>query len=97
MSIEEHMQEQPTNNWPDWQKQIVAVGLILLIPLTIYFLRPVMPAIIATVGIAFVLMYAIRLMQKYLKLSYGISAGLMYFLFLVLSKSCLIFDVTEPF
>ena len=77
MSTEERIGETAVNTWPDWQKQIVAVGLILLIPLTIYFLRPVMPAIIVTIGIAFVLMYAIRFMQKYLKLSYGISAGLM--------------------
>jgi len=93
MPKQEDFEQTAVNIWPDWQKQIVAVGLILLIPLTIYFLRPVMPAIIATVGIAFVLMYAIRFMQKYLKLSYGISAGLMYFLFLVLSIAFLIWFV----
>ena len=95
MSTEEKLGETAVNTWPDWQKQIVAVGLILLIPLTIYFLRPVMPAIIATIGIAFVLMYAIRFMQKYLNLSYGISAGLMYFLFLVLSIAFLIWLISS--
>ena len=96
MSEQEYFEQTAVNTqWPDWQKQIVAVGLILLIPLTIYFLRPVMPAVIATIGIAFVLMYAIRFMQKYLNLSYGISAGLMYFLFLVLSIAFFVWFISS--
>ena len=94
MSTQDHMQTELTaSEWPDWKKQIVAVLLILLVPVTIYFLRPVMPAIIATIGIAFVLMYAIRPMQKYLKLSYGVSAGLMYFLFLIISLTFFIWFI----
>lgn len=92
------MLEQPTTPsakqstssvWPDWQKQIVAVILILLIPIAIYFLRPVMSALIMTFVATFVLMYPIRWLQR-LKLSYRISALLVYFVFFLISIMALI-------
>jgi predicted PurR-regulated permease PerM len=70
--------------WPDWQKQIVAVLLLLLIPLALYFLRPVLAPLLLTFAITFVLMYPIRWLQK-LKLSYRLSALLVYFIFLIVS------------
>ncbi len=77
--------EQVANSiWPDWQKQIVAVVLLLLIPVALYFMRPVLAPTLLTFAIAFVLMYPIRWLQK-LKLSYRISALIIYFIFLVLS------------
>ena len=75
--------------WPDWQKQIVAVILILLIPIAIYFLQPVMSALIMTFVFAFILMYPIRWLQR-LKLSYNISALLIYFVFFLISLAAII-------
>ena len=70
--------------WPDWQKQIVAVLLLLLIPILLYLLRPVMGPLLLTFAVAFVLMYPIRWLQR-LKLSYRGSALIIYFLFFILS------------
>lgn len=70
--------------WPDWQKQIVAVILLLLIPVGLYFLQPVLGPLLLTFAIAFVLMYPIRGLQR-LKLSYRLSAIIVYFIFLVVS------------
>ena len=70
--------------WPDWQKQIVAVVLLLLIPVALYFLRPVLAPTLLTFAIAFVLMYPVRWLQR-LKLSYRLSALLIYFIFLIIS------------
>ena len=77
------------SGWPDWQKQIVAVVLILLIPVAIYLLQPVMSALIMTFVAAFVLMYPIRWLQR-LKLSYRISALLVYFIFFLISLIAII-------
>jgi len=63
---------------------IVAVLLLLFIPILLYFLRPVMGALLLTFAIAFVLMYPIRWLQR-LKLTYRISVLLIYFLFLIFS------------
>jgi len=70
--------------WPDWQKQIVAVIMLLLIPVALYFLQPVLGPLLLTFAIAFVLMYPIRGLQR-LKLSYRLSAIIVYFIFLVVS------------
>jgi putative permease len=70
--------------WPDWQKQIVAVLLLLLIPVALYFLRPVLGPLLLTFAIAFVLMYPIRWLQQ-LKLSYRLAALIIYFIFLIVS------------
>ena len=70
--------------WPDWKKQIVAVILLLLIPVALYFLRPVLGPLLLTFAITFILMYPVRWLQK-LKLSYQISALLVYLVFLILS------------
>lgn len=77
--------EQVVNqNWPDWKKQIVAVILLLLIPVALYFLKPVLGPLLLTFAITFVLMYPVRWLQK-LRLSYRLSALLVYFVFLILS------------
>lgn len=70
--------------WPDWKKQIVAVILLLLIPVALYFLKPVLGPLLLTFAVTFILMYPVRWLQK-LKLSYRISALLVYFVFLLLS------------
>jgi predicted PurR-regulated permease PerM len=70
--------------WPDWLKQIVAVLLLLLVPMALYFLRPVLAPLLLTFAIAFVLLYPIRWLQR-LNLSYRLSALIIYFIFLILS------------
>ncbi len=62
--------------WPDWQKQIVGVVLLLLIPVTLYFLRPVLGPILVTFALTFILMYPIRFLAKWLKLPLGVSMPL---------------------
>ena len=74
----------PTSIWPDWQKQIVAVLLLLLVPVALYFLRPVLAPLLLTFAITFVLLYPIRWLQR-LNLSYRLSALIIYFIFLILS------------
>lgn len=81
------------NVWPDWQKQIVAVLLLLAIPVVLYFLRPVLGPLLLTFAIAFVLMYPIRWLQQ-LKLSYRLSALIVYFIFVVLSMAAIGWFVT---
>ncbi|RMF01811.1 MAG: AI-2E family transporter, partial [Chloroflexi bacterium] len=71
--------------WPDWQKQIAAVLLLLLIPLVIYFLRLVLAPTLLTAAITFVLMYPVRWLQKFTKLSYRPAVLLVYLLFLIIS------------
>jgi predicted PurR-regulated permease PerM len=78
--------------WPDWQKQIVAVLLLLLIPIVLYFLRPVLAPLLLTFALAFVLMYPIRWLQR-LKLSYRASALIVYFIFLIVSLVAVIWFV----
>jgi predicted PurR-regulated permease PerM len=78
--------EQPeSSTWPDWQKQIVAVLLLLSVPVALYVLRPVLGPLFLTFAIAFVLMYPIRLLQRWVKLSYRLSAFVVYFVFFILS------------
>jgi len=76
--------QEANSTWPDWKKQIVAVILLLLIPIALYYLKPVLGPLLLTFAIAFVLMYPVRWLQK-LKLSYRMSALLVYFVFLILS------------
>ena len=71
--------------WPDWQKQIVAVVLLLLIPVVIYFLRPILAPLLLTFAITFILMYPVRLIQRFTNLSYRVAALLVYFVFFILS------------
>ncbi len=78
--------------WPDWQKQIVGVVLLLLIPVALYFLRPVLPALLLTFAIAFVLMYPIRWLQR-ISLSYKLAALIVYLLFLLLSMVAIIWFI----
>src|SRR5687768_205515 len=78
--------------WPDWQKQIVAVLFLLLIPVVLYFLRPVLAPLLLTFALAFVLMYPIRWLQR-LKLSYRVSALIVYFIFLIISLVAVIWFV----
>ncbi len=70
--------------WADWQKAIVTVLLLLALPVVLYFMRPVLGPLLLTFAIAFVLMYPIRWLQR-LKLSYRVSALIVYFIFLILS------------
>lgn len=71
-----------TNVWPDWQKQLAMLVLILAIPLILYFFRPVFYTFMYTVIIAFILGYLVKLLNK--KLSYNLSAMLVYLLFVIL-------------
>ncbi len=69
--------------WADWQKQLAVLVLIILVPVTIYLLRPVLyPLIYLFLG-AFILRYPIKLLQTRLKLSYRVSVLIVYLIFVV--------------
>lgn len=71
-----------TNVWPDWQKQLAMLVLILAIPLVLYFFRSVFYTFMYTVIIAFILGYLVKLLNK--KLSYNFSVMLVYLLFVLI-------------
>ena len=71
-----------TNVWPDWQKQLAMLVLILIVPLILYFFRSVFYTFMYTVIIAFILGYLVKLLNK--KLSYNLSAMLVYLLFVLI-------------
>jgi predicted PurR-regulated permease PerM len=71
--------------WPDWQKQIVAILLLAFLVVLLFFMRPVIGPLVLTFAISFVLMYPIRLLQRFARLSYQLSALLVYFVFFILS------------
>ncbi len=71
-----------TNIWPDWQKQLAMLVLILSIPLILYFFRPVFYTFMYTVIVAFILGYLVKLLNK--KFSYNLSVMLVYLLFVVI-------------
>lgn len=70
------------NTWPDWQKQLAMLVLILAVPLVLYFFRPVFYTFTYTVIIAFILGYLVKLLNK--KLSYNLSVMLVYLLFVLI-------------
>ncbi len=75
---------QATVPWADWQKQLAALVLLVLVPVTLYALRPVLYPLIYLFLIAFILRYPIKLLQKRLKLSYRVSVLLVYLVFVLL-------------
>ncbi len=75
--------QQSTAPWTDWQKQLAALVLLLLVPLTIYALRPVLYPLIYLFLIAFILRYPIKLLQTRLKLSYRTSVLIVYLIFVL--------------
>ncbi|MBK8985307.1 MAG: AI-2E family transporter [Chloroflexi bacterium] len=76
--------EQSTAPWADWQKQLAALVLLALVPLTIYWLRPILTPLIYLFLTAFILRYPIKLLQTHLKLPYRTAVLLVYFLFVLL-------------
>lgn len=71
--------------WPDWQKQLAGLFLILLIPVIFVFFKPVITTMIVIGLLAFVLRYPVNLLHRRLKLSYSLSVLLVFFIFLLLS------------
>jgi len=76
--------EQAAAPWADWQKQLAVLVLLVLIPVTLYVLRPVLVPLIYLFLIAFILRYPIKLLQTRLKLSYRTAVLLVYLLFVLL-------------
>ena len=86
-------EETTSSQWPDWLKQVGAVVLIILIPVLIWFFQPVWYTFLYVFIIAFVLRYPIRFFHKKLKLSYTISAVLVFFLFLLISSIVMLYGL----
>jgi predicted PurR-regulated permease PerM len=74
--------ETPNNVWPDWQKQLGVLALILAAPLVLYIFRSVLYIFVYTLIIGFILNYPIKLLNK--KLSYNLSVMLVYLVFVLL-------------
>ncbi|MCB8987349.1 MAG: AI-2E family transporter [Ardenticatenaceae bacterium] len=75
---------QLTVRWADWQKQLVVLVLLVLVPVTLYVLRPVLYSLIYLFLIAFILRYPIKLLHNRLKLSYQVSVLIVYLIFVLL-------------
>lgn len=78
-------QDTNTNIWPEWQKQLAGLVLILLVPVIIVFFKPVLITMLLVVLTAYILRYPVNFLHRRLKLSYGISVFLVFFFFLILS------------
>ncbi|MFO7680549.1 MAG: AI-2E family transporter [Chloroflexota bacterium] len=74
--------ETPNNVWPDWQKQLGVLALILAAALVLYIFRSVLYIFVYTLIIGFILNYPIKLLNK--KLSYNLSVMLVYLVFVLL-------------
>lgn len=84
-------EETTSPQWPDWLKQVGAFALVALVPVIIWFLQPVLYTFFYVFIIAFVLRYPIRFCNKKLKLSYTISAVLVFFIFLIVSSVVMLY------
>ncbi|NJN54507.1 MAG: AI-2E family transporter [Anaerolineae bacterium] len=71
--------------WPNWQKQLAGLVLVLLVPAIFVFFRPVITTMLIIGLLAFILRYPINFLHRRFKLSYNIAALLVFFLFLLLS------------
>lgn len=71
-------------SWPDWQKQLAGLVLVVLVPVTLWVSRPVLYPLVYMLIIAFLLNYPIRFLHRRLKLSYRIAVILVYLLFVLL-------------
>ncbi|MCP4363619.1 MAG: AI-2E family transporter [Chloroflexi bacterium] len=71
--------------WPVWQKQLAGLVLIVSIPLIFLFFRPVFFTLLYVLLLAYVLRFPINLLHQRLKLKYGLSVFLVFFLFLLLA------------
>lgn len=78
-------QHTSTTIWPDWQKHLAGLVLVLFVPVIIIFFRPVITTLIVIGLLAFILRYPINILHRRLKLSYSISVLLVFFVFLILS------------
>ena len=86
-------EETSSNQWPNWQKQVGLLVLVLLVPAVIWFMQPVLYTFLYVFIIAFILRYPIRFFNKRLKLSYKISAILVFFLFLLISSVVMLYGL----
>jgi predicted PurR-regulated permease PerM len=71
--------------WPDWQKQLAGLVLVLLVPVIFVFFKPVLFTLLTILLLAFILRYPINFLHRRLKLRYSISVFLVFFIFLLLS------------
>ncbi|MBX3060323.1 MAG: AI-2E family transporter [Anaerolineae bacterium] len=78
-------QEGSSTVWPDWQKQLAGLVLVLLVPVIFVFFKPVITTLLIILLLAFVLRYPINFLHRRFKLRYSISVFLVFFLFLILS------------
>lgn len=78
-------QKNSSTIWPDWQKQLAGLVLILLVPIIFVFFKPAITTLLIILLLAFVLRYPINFLHRRLKLRYSISVFLVFFLFLLLA------------
>ncbi|MCL4264777.1 MAG: AI-2E family transporter [Anaerolineae bacterium] len=78
-------QKNSSTVWPDWQKQLAGLVLILLVPVIFVFFKPAITTLLIILLLAFVLRYPINFLHQRLKLRYSISVFLVFFLFLLLA------------
>ncbi len=71
--------------WPDWQKQLAGLVLVLLVPVVFVFFKPALTTLLITLLLAFVLRYPVNFLHRRVKLRYSISVFLVFFLFLVIA------------
>ncbi len=71
--------------WPDWQKQLAGLVLILLVPVIFVFFKPAFTILLITFLLAFILRYPINFLHRRLKLRYSIAVFLVFFVFLLLA------------
>lgn len=71
--------------WPDWQKQLAAFVLVLFVPLTFIFFKPVLITLLFTFLLAYTLRYPINFLHRRLKLPYNIAVILVFFIFILLA------------
>ncbi len=71
--------------WPDWQKQLAGLVLILLVPVIFVFFKPVIFTLLTILLLAFVLRYPINFLHRRLKLRRSLAVFIIFFLFMLLS------------
>ncbi len=86
-------EETSDSQWPDWQKQLGALVLILLVPVIVWFMQPVLYTFLYVFIIAFILRYPIRFFNKKLKVSYTVSTIIVFFLFLLFSSIVILYGL----
>ena len=87
-------QAAPAPLWPNWQKQIAILVLVLLVPVALIFLGPILQPLFLVFFFAVVLAYPIRFLHRRLSLSYRLSVAIVFLVFFLLVIVLVVFLVT---